>query len=294
MPPLLGLQAIGYGAVSYIIASRVSRASRREQEAHPSDYGLAFEDVEFASRGDGVRLRGWLLPGSECKPAIIFVHGMGSERTGNQATGLAARLVSIGHSVLMFDLRGHGASSGDKVSGGYFEQSDVLGAFDFLVRRGVPSERIGVLGASMGAATSLMAAAREPRIRAIVVDSPYARASDLIAREAARKTILPAWAARLFMPGAKLAARLLFGMDIGSVSPEKAVSRLGYPILVIHGTDDTRIPLEQGLRVYRAAHPRSRLWVAHGVDHVDAFKTYPDEYARRVADYFEERLGAVV
>ncbi|MCI0439020.1 MAG: alpha/beta hydrolase, partial [Chloroflexi bacterium] len=82
-------------------------------------------------------------------------------------------------------------------------------------------------------------------------------------------------------------------MDIGSVSPEKAVSRLGYPILVIHGTDDTRIPLEQGLRVYRAAHPGSRLWVAHGVEHVEAFKTYPDEYAQRVAGYFEERVGTV-
>ena len=79
------------------------------------------------------------------------------------------------------------------MSGGYFEQQDLLGAFDFLVQRGIPPERIGVIGFSMGASTSILGVAEEPAIRAVVVDSPYANASELIAQETARKTVFPQW-----------------------------------------------------------------------------------------------------
>jgi hypothetical protein len=45
----------------------------------------------------------------------------------------------------------------------------------------------------MGAGNSILAAAEEPGIRALVADSSYANASDLIIREVARKTVFPEW-----------------------------------------------------------------------------------------------------
>ena len=165
-----------------------------------------------------------------------------------------------------------------------------MGAFDYLVKRGVDPGRTGLLGFSMGAATSILAAAEEPRITAVVADSPYADASDLIAREAARKTPFPLWLMPIFIPTAKLMAKGIYGIDIGELVPERAVSRLPYPILVIHGTGDQRVPLEQGRRVADAAAEGSLLWQAPGVDHVDAFLTYPDEYVERVTEYFGSRF----
>ncbi len=279
-----------YGLVSFFIAQGVTKADRKAQEDHPSNYGLMPEDVEFSSRRDDVTLSGWYLPGEDSSPYLIFVHGIGSVRSGDNAVELAARMVELGYNVLLFDLRGHGSSGGDKVSGGYFERWDVLGAFDYLVGRGVDPGRVGLMGFSMGAATSIMAAAEEPLITALMADSPYADASDLIAREAARKTPIPLWLMPIFIPTTKLMAKAVYGIDIGELVPERAVAGLGYTILVIHGADDQRIPIEQGERVAGAAREGSSLWRAPGVDHVDAFLTYPDEYVGRVDEYLGERF----
>ena len=279
-----------YGFISFLIAQGVTKADRDPQEDHPSNYNLAFEDVEFPSRNGDVVLSGWYLPGENSSPNLIFVHGIGSVRSGDNAVELAARMVELGYNVLMFDLRGHGSSGGDKVSGGYFERWDVLGAFDYLLSQGVDPSRLGLMGFSMGAATSIMAAAEEPRITALIADSTFANASDLIAREAARKTPIPGWLTPIFMPAAKLMAKGIYGIDIGELVPEQAVTRLNYPVLVIHGTADQRIPWEQGQRVAQAAQEGSYLWKVPEVDHVDAFLTFPDEYVKRVAEYFGTRF----
>ena len=278
-----------YGLVSFLIAQGVTKADRDPQEDHPSNYGLEFEDVEFLSRRGDFNLSGWYLPAGP-GPNLIFVHGIGGVRSGDNAVDLAARMVGQGYNVLMFDLRGHGSSEGDKVSGGYFERWDVWGAVDYLMERGVDPASIGLMGFSMGAATSILAAAGEPKITAVAVDSPYANASDLISQESARKTPFPEWLIPVFIPTAKLMANGFYGIDLGELVPERAVAGLTYPIAVIHGTADERIPWEHGQRVADAAPEGSTLWLVPDVDHVDAFLTHPDEYARRVTEYFDSRL----
>jgi len=285
------LVVVAYFGISYLIATGLTKAERKEQEDHPSTYGLSFEEVGFASREEAeVNLQGWYLSGEDEMPTLIFVHGIGSVRTGDNAMELAARLISLGYNVLLFDLRAHGTSDGDKVSGGVNEQQDVLGAFDYLVGRGVSSDTIGVLGFSMGAATSLLSVVQEPEILALVADSPYADASDLIAQETERKTPFPGWLVPVFIPTAKLIADKLYGIDVSTLVPEQVVTGISYPILVIHGTEDTRIPFEHGVRVHEASNSESEIWLVPEVDHVDAFLTHPDEYVERVDGYFKARL----
>ena len=274
VPAILVLLLVVYGVISFLIASSVTKADRKEQEDHPSAYGLEFEDVEFVSRRGDLTLRGWYISGRPEKPTLIFVHGIGSMRSGDRAVELASRLAGNGFNVLMFDLRGHGSSEGDQVSGGYFEQWDVLGAYDFLVNRRVPPGQIGLVGFSMGAATAVLVAAQEPGIGALVADSPYAKASELIAREAARKTVFPGWLTPIFVPTAVLMANWFYDIDLGTLVPEDAVADLTYPILVIHGTAHSRIPYQQGLRVQQSAPGGSTIWLVPDVDHVDAFATY--------------------
>jgi fermentation-respiration switch protein FrsA (DUF1100 family) len=282
--------ALLYGGVSVFLANGVTKADREPFDETPTEYGLSFQEVEFSTRDEAITLKGWHIPTTEDAPTIIFVHGLGSTRAGDNAVGLAARLWTAGFNTLLFDLRGHGTSGDGKVSGGYFEQYDLKGAYDFLIGRGVPSERIGVIGFSMGAATSVLGVSGEPGIRALVVDSPFANASDLIAQEVARKTPVPKWLVPLFGPGTKFAANAIHGIKLGELDPESAVAGIDYPILLIHGLGDTRIPVEQGIRVHAASHQSSSLWLVPDTDHVDAFLNFPDEYAERVVAYFRERL----
>lgn len=291
IPTIVLLSIVVYAFFSYVAASGITNYERKPQEDYPAAHGLQFEDVEFVSRDGNVTLSGWYIPGEDNRPTLIFVHGIGGVRSANKLVDLASRLVELGFSVLMFDLRCHGTSGGEFISAGYFEQQDVLGAFDFLVGQGVQPDDIGILGVSMGAATSVLAAAEEPDIRALVIDSPYANASDLIAQEIARKTDIPEWISPIFIPGVKLIARVLYGIDIGALVPEEAVELLSYPIMVIHGTADTRIPYDHGVRVYKAAYPGSVIWLVPGVDHVDAFSTYPEEYVDRLVDYFNKQIS---
>jgi len=283
--------ALLYGGVSVFLANGVTKAEREAFDHTPTEYNLPFEDVEFTTRGSDITLKGWHIPTTEDAPTIIFVHGLGSSRAGDEAVGLAARLWAEGFNTLLFDLRGHGTSGDGKVSGGYFEQNDLLGAYDYLIGRGVPAERIGVIGFSMGAATSVLGVAQEPGIRALVVDSPFANAGDLIAQEVSRRTPVPKWLVPFFGLGTKLAASVLHDINLGDIDPESAAADIDYPILLIHGMEDERIPMEQGLRVHAASHQSSSLWLVPDTDHVDAFLNFPDEYTERVVAYFRGRLG---
>ena len=141
------------------------RPSGTELEDSPADYGVEFEEVEFKSRCGDVLLDGWYLTGQVGAPVVVFVHGVGVTRTACGMTRIAADLVGRGFGVLMFDLRGHGLSGGKRLSGGWHERMDVLGAYDYLHARGVSSEKIGLMGLSMGAGAAALAAAEEPCVQ---------------------------------------------------------------------------------------------------------------------------------
>ena len=287
---IVGLVGV-YFWVSYRMAAVLTMAERTELDDNPADYGCGYENVRFRSRRGDVTLDGWYLVGRGGMPVVIFVHGISSTRTGGGMTELACMLNGRGYGVLMFDLRGHGTSGEGLMSGGWHERMDVLGAFDYLRGRGVPTGSIGVLGLSLGAAAAALAAAEEPRIRAAVLDCPFARASDLIENEADLRTPLPVWLALLFKPAALFLAGHLYDIDVNAVAPEAAVAKLDYPVMVIVTPDDNdRVPTSHGLRVHAAARDGSDLWVVEGVEHCGAFTEHREHYADRVCEYFESRL----
>ena len=172
---MLAAIVIIYMLVSLFVTQSLTSAERNPQEAHPSDYGLSVEVVEFTPLGEGLLLSGWYLPGEADAPHLISVHSLNSVRSGDNAVELADRLVERGYNVLLFDLRGHGSSQDGRLSGGDFERQDVWGAYDYLREwRGAGFSEVGLVGFSMGAATAELSAAEVPEIGAVVADSPYA------------------------------------------------------------------------------------------------------------------------
>lgn len=283
-----------YIAISYKITSMVTKTSRSPLEDCPADYGAHFEDVRFLSRRGDVMLDGWYMPGRVGMPTIVFVHGVSSTRAGCGMTELAAMLNVRGFGALLFDLRGHGKSGDGRMSGGWHERQDVLGAYDYLTTRGVAPNSIGLFGLSMGAGAAALAASEQAEIRALTLDGPYARASEMIAQEASIAIpALPEWVVKIFQVGATCMASKLFDIDIAALAPVDAVRTLGYPTLVICETEDVRISPEQTRRVYDACASGSELWMVEGVRHGEAFTERKEEYAERIADYFMSRLTSV-
>ena len=81
-------------------------------------------------------------------------------------------LLACGVTVLAFDASGSGLSGGDYVTLGYREKDDLACVISHLRSSGGVST-IGLWGRSMGAATALLHAHRDPSIAAMLLDSAF-------------------------------------------------------------------------------------------------------------------------
>jgi dienelactone hydrolase len=136
---------------------------------------------------DGYRVVGWYWPpkgkgpnGGDV-PGIILLHQRGKDKSSWGS--LPAGLVAEGYSVLAIDLRGHGQTLDpqgrglplDSLTDADYQAmlNDVAAAHDFLdAQKGVDGDRVGIIGASIGANLGLLYAGADRRIRTVVALSP--------------------------------------------------------------------------------------------------------------------------
>ena len=86
-------------------------------------------------------------------------------------------LHQAGFTVLTYNMRSRGGSGGAAVSFGALEQTDLVSAVDFLDQQPeTMGQPIGAWGISLGGATSILAAAQDARIQAVVDDSGFSDA----------------------------------------------------------------------------------------------------------------------
>jgi dienelactone hydrolase len=119
----------------------------------------------------------YFKPAKEKSPALILLHMRGSDKSS--FASLATKLHTEGFAVISIDLRGHGDSQfpdgsrpdfKDLQNGDYLAMlNDVRAAHDFLAGKpAVDAERVGIIGASIGANLAIMYAATDRRVRTVV------------------------------------------------------------------------------------------------------------------------------
>ncbi len=226
--------------------------ARSESRAiSPAEEGVPFETVAFANPA-GLTLRGWYVPPPDTAdgraPAVVYGHGNGSDR--RQWLPLARRVHEAGMAQLFLDFAGRGDSDGDVITLGAREAGDLVAAVEWLARRPeVDPHRVGVAGKSMGAVAAILAASREPRIRVLVLDSPFADLADVVDR-AVKRRHLPA---ALLRPAIFRVAAWRAAFDPGALVPERVIAEVGVPALLLHGDADGLVPIEHARRLVSAA-----------------------------------------
>ena len=280
--------AIGYLSVSYVVADRLTHAERHPIGRAPQVAAATYEDVSLRT-SDGLTLKGWFFPVRGDRAAIL-IHGRHANRAEYQGRleHIADFLIADGFSVLLFDLRGHGDSDGDRFSLGQFERLDVASAIDFVGGRGFPENRIALLGISLGAGTAIQELLLHPKIGALISDSSYMDAFTEVQEVLPQEGGVPGW----FTPGVFIMTRIAFGLDGDQVRPIEVVR--AHPeraILFIHCDTDPliRVHHAEDLRA-ASANPASELWIARGCDHAAAMDRYPAEYRTRVITFLDSQI----
>lgn len=268
---LAGLLAL---LTTLLLTFRIKLGDARDPRSYAD---LQFEVVRIPTR-DGLVLDGWFVGAEQATRTLLIVHGFGANKS--HFLPLLTAVAGRGLNVLMIDLRAHGSSGGRLTTWGIDEQEDVLASVSWL-RKQKPRESrcIGGLGASMGALALVRAAAVEPFLEVIVLDSPlYSLRSALVQRLAG--TPLAG-----IEDGFLTAASLWVGRDLLRADAIQAVSEIEErPMLVVRGNDDHLLRDSQALSYYMAAKGIREYWEAAG-GHAGVSVHNSGEYGNRVSKF---------
>jgi dipeptidyl aminopeptidase/acylaminoacyl peptidase len=228
---------------------------------------------------DGLDIQAWLtLPGdrpSKALPLIVMPHGGPATRDGYEFDWWSQALASEGYAVLQPNYRG--SDMGWKfLSAGFGEfgrkmQTDLSDGVAYLAQQGtIDRSRVCILGASYGGYAALAAATLQPDVyRCAVSVSGIADLRSFLSwaegYPAGSQTneVMRYWDRYLGTKGPNDPA-------LDAISPIKHVDAVRIPVLLVHGKDDTVVPIAQSRSMLKAlltAHKDAQLVELDGEDH---------------------------
>jgi len=132
-----------------------------------------------------------------------------------------------------------------------------------------------------------LAAADDPRIDAVILDSPFTSPRDLMRENAGIVPVLGPLLADLLLAEVSLQT----WTDFFNASAEQAIRRMEpRPVMVIHGDGDFVMPRAHAQRLYDAAQGPRAIWFGPG-PHSNIITEAPGEYAARLFEFLEANLG---
>jgi fermentation-respiration switch protein FrsA (DUF1100 family) len=199
--------------------------------ADPRDLRRAFEDVFIPV--DREQIHAWYFPAGHANPpgrqlAVLVCHG----NAGNisHRLDLAALLLEARASVLLFDYRGYGRSSGRPSEQATYQ--DAQAAYGWLRRKGFAPASIVAYGESLGGGVVSELALREP-LAAIILQNTF--------------TSMPDIASELFP---WLPVRWVGAIKYDTCSK---LPRIKIPVLILHSRQDHLIGFRHARKNFAAA-----------------------------------------
>jgi uncharacterized protein len=274
--PVFALLAV----LPFAMALMVTHAPR--WAIQESSLGIAHQEVTIET-ADGRELSGWYVP-SRNRTAVLLSHGSGGSR--ERVAAHVRMLARHGYGVLAFDNPGNGESAGHSNGLGYNAQPAVDAAIQWLARRpNVDPRRIAGFGSSLGAEVLLEAAAREPRLRAVVADGPT-RPMD--ARRVGDQALPERVSGALAMQAIRGISGMREAPSLIGIMPRIAPR----PVLLIAGGTGGAKDEIPANRLYRDAGGSTvQLWELADTGHTAGLRTHPAEYERRTSAFLDRALG---
>jgi pimeloyl-ACP methyl ester carboxylesterase len=249
--------------------------------------GIAFEDVFYT--GELGEYPAWFVAG-ERTTWFIFVHGNAMTRLDGLRT--LPTIVDLHMPALIITYRNDDrapADPGGHLTYGKHEWRDLEAAVQYALDNGAESVVLG--GMSMGGAivmAFLTQSTLSDVVSGVVLDAPVMSFQRAVEFEASAQGLpLVGWP----LPGtlvwtAERLASMRYGVDWAFTDYLDKVDELSAPILIIHGTLDSDVPIDTSEELAELRPDLVRdFYVADGAGHAAAWNLDPAEYDRRLASF---------
>lgn len=227
------------------------------------------------------------------KTAVI-VHGY---------TDNAIRMLHIGYlyhhdlkyNILLPDLRFSGKSEGSHLQMGWNDRKDVLRWMNianelFARYNHIDQTKMVVHGISMGGATTVNVSGepQQPFVKCFINDCGFTSVWDEFKGELKNQFNIPAFP---ILHVASWLTDLRYGWNFKEAAPLKQIRKCKYPMLIIHGANDTFVPTWMGDSLYQAKPGIKEYWKTPNTEHAASYRNYPQEYTQRVKNFTEKFLN---
>ena len=268
------------------VIARMYQNTNRSHHISPKKYSISFKEVHFPVGKNG-NLYGWWIPTSQTAPTLILVHGWG--RNLSRMLPYIHNIHTLGYNLLAFDARNHGSSTPIKTPTVWTFTQDICAAANFIAEsRLVSSQEIGVVGLSIGGGAVINAAALDKRIRSVITVGAFSHSVEVMKLGFQEKHIpyIPfGWLLFKYM-------RVRFGLNFNKIAPVNNIPNTRADILLVHGNEDSTVPLAQGKALLKAGNPETtHLWAVPGKGHSDCH-THP-RFWEKIESFLQETIPII-
>jgi pimeloyl-ACP methyl ester carboxylesterase len=258
----------------------------------PADAGLGFDDVVVP--GPLGEYPAWFVDGEEDTWAIV-VHGNSMSRL--DCLRILPILADGGLPTLTITYRndtGAPEDPSDKLRYGLTEWEDLEAAVRYALDQG--AEDVVLVGFSMGggvAAAFLQRSDLARHVRAVVLDAPMLDFSATVDDNASREE-LPVVGVSVppsLTAVAKWMAGWRFGVEWDELNYLAGADDLDVPFLVLHGTQDTTVPIATSERFLELRPDLVQLTRCRDAEHIECWNLDTQAYERRVLRFLRQTVG---
>jgi len=270
--------------ISAVLTYWIVKPQRSSSQINLNTFPGRPDEVTFTVPGLGER-HGWFFPGLVGAPTIILLHGYESSR--GELLTLVSALQDHQYNAFVFDFAAHGANGGITTFG-YREADEVRAAIDTLAqRKDVDPARFGIWGYNLGAYAGLREAEKDPRVRALVLDSVYDYPKQMV-KIGVEKTGVGGFP--MMVKSAQTCFEWLnYAYKDDPPLSAKLKATTGVPALYIQASDDPELAAITRQMFLKAPEPREQAIIAHG-NFVNLADDEKRDYENRVVSFFLARL----
>ena len=298
---ILAVVAMGYAVGNYFVDFALKRGNDNDPLAPPAACAyiqdknltvppepIALKETWSAISSDNRHLAATHFSTARTgKRWAILIHGYGMNQ--HYAGDYTEVYLQNGYQVLTPDLCASGETDGQYITMGVKDSEEIV-VWTRKIKEQYPDAEIVLHGVSMGAATALMAAARDDieGVVAVIEDCGYTSVYEMFSTQLGVLFDLPEFP---IMNCIDIVSGIKTGVMLSDATPIKVMDKIKVPVLFIHGEADKLIPPVMMEQLYDACKAKKEKFIVSGAGHGNSMSTDSKKYWSGIFDFLAQAEG---